>query len=80
MLVFELLYLRRIALKSDYHRKRMYMLEYAPMVYNYLENLAESFIIHAGKNQFIQGNNFNVAPVHRFAIAINKLCLHWIVC
>ena len=31
------LYTRRIALKNDYHKKRMDMLAYAPVEYNYLE-------------------------------------------
>ena len=30
------LYTRRIALKDDYHKKRMDMLTYAPVEYNYL--------------------------------------------
>ena len=47
------LYTRRIALKDDYHKKRMDMLAYAP-IYNYLETLAKTFIIPARQNQFIQ--------------------------
>ena len=35
------LYTRRIALKDDYHKKRMDMLAYAPVDYNYLETLAD---------------------------------------
>ena len=41
------LYTRRIALKDDYHKKRIDMLAYAPVEYNYLENLAKIFIIPA---------------------------------
>ena len=41
------LYTRRIALKDDYHKKRMDMLAYAPVEYNYLETLAKTFIIPA---------------------------------
>ena len=65
------LYTRRIALKDDYHKKRMDMLAYAPVEYNYLETLAKTFIIPARKNQFIQENIFNNAPIRRIAIAMN---------
>ena len=64
-------YTRRIALKDDYHKKRMDMLAYAPVEYNYLETLAKTFIIPAGQNQFIQENIFNNAPIRRVAIAMN---------
>ena len=47
------LYTRRIALKDDYHKKRMDMLAYAPVEYNYLETLAKTFIIPARQNQYI---------------------------
>ena len=50
------LYTRRIALKDDYHKKRMDMHPYAPVEYNYLETLAKTFIIPARENQFIQEN------------------------
>ena len=36
-----------------------------------LTTLAKTFIILARKNQFIQENTFNNAPVHRIAIAMN---------
>ena len=65
------LYTRRIALKEDYRKKRMDMLAYVPVEYNYLETLAETFIIPARQNQFIQENIFNNAPIHRIAIATN---------
>ena len=65
------LYTRRIALKDDYHKKRMDMLAYAPVEYNYLETLAKTFIIPARQNQFIQINIFNNAPIRRIAIAMN---------
>ena len=64
------LYTRRIALKDDYYKKRMDMLAYAPVEYNYLENLAKTFIIRARQNQFIQENIFNNAPIRRVAIAM----------
>ena len=65
------LYTRRIALKEEYHKKRMDMLAYAPVEYNYLETLAKTFIIPARQNQFIQENIFNNAPIRRVAIAMN---------
>ena len=65
------LYTRCIALKDDYHKKRMDILAYAPVEYIYLETLAKTFIIPARQNQFIQGNIFNNAPIRRVAIAMN---------
>ena len=65
------LYTRRIALKDDYHKKRMDMLAYAPVEYNYLETLAKTIIMPARQNQFIQENIFNNAPICRIAIAMN---------
>ena len=66
------LYTRRIALKEDYYKKRMDMLDYTPPVeVNYLETLAKTFIIPARHNQFVQENIFNSAPVRRIAIAMN---------
>ena len=65
------IYTRRIALKDDYHKKRIDMLAYTPVEFNYLETLAKTFIIPARQSQFIQENNFNNAPVRRSAIAMN---------
>ena len=65
------LYTRRIALKDDHHKKRMDMLAYAPIEYNYLETLAKTFIIPARQNQFFHENIFNNAPIRRVAIAMN---------
>ena len=65
------LYTRRIAIKDDYHKKRMDMLACAPVEYNYLETLAKTFIIPARQNQFIQENIFNNAPIRWIAIAMN---------
>ena len=65
------LYTRRIALKDYYHKKRMDMLAYTPVEFNYLETLAKTFIIPARQNQFIQENIFNNAPVRWIAIAMN---------
>ena len=65
------LYTRRIALMDDYHKKRMDMLAYAPVKYNYLETLAKTFNIPARQNQFIQESIFNNAPIRRIAITMN---------
>ena len=65
------LYTRLIALKDDYHKKRMDMLAYTTVELNYLETLANNFILPARQNQFIQENIFNNAPVRRIAIAMN---------
>ena len=64
-------YTRCIALKVDYHKKRMDMLAYTPVEFNYLQILAKRFIILARQNQFIQGNVFNNVPVRRIATAMN---------
>ena len=65
------LYTRRIALKDDYYMKRIDMLAYTSVEFNYLETLAKIFILPARQNQFIQENSFNNAPVRRIAIAKN---------
>ena len=65
------LYTSRIALKGDYHKKRMDMLAYTPVQLNYLETLAKTSIIPAKQNQFIHENISNNAPVRRVAIAMN---------
>ena len=64
-------YTRRIALKDDYHKKRMDLLAYVPVEYNSLKFLAKTFIIPARQNQFIQENIFNNATIRRIAIAMN---------
>ena len=48
------------------------MLAYTPVEFNYLETVAETFIIHARQNQLNQENIFNNAPFRRIAIAMNK--------
>ena len=52
-------YTRCIALKDDYHKKRMDVLAYAPVEYHYLETLAKTFNIPARHNQFIQKKTFS---------------------
>ena len=49
----------------------MDMFAYVPAEYNYLENLAKTFIIPDRQNQFIEGNIFNNAHIRRVAIAMN---------
>ena len=66
------LYIRRVMLKEDYHKKRVSQLAYAPVEYNYMQTLAKNFIIPARQNQFIQENLFNNAPIRRIAIAMNS--------
>ena len=52
----------------------MSKLAYAPVEYNYMETLANTFIIPSRQNQFIQENMFNNAPIRRIAIAMNSNC------
>ena len=66
------LYIRRVMLKEDYHKRRMSGLAYALVEYNYMETLAKTFITPARQNQFIQKNIFNNAPILRKAIAMNS--------
>ena len=73
------LYSRRIALKDDYHKKRMDMLAYTPVEFNYLATIAKTTVIPARRNQFIQENFFNTLPVRRIAIAMNALCNYLMV-
>ena len=65
------LYICRIGLKDAHHQKRMDMLGYTFVTFNYLETLAKTFTIPAKQNQFIQENIFIKAPVRRIAIAMN---------
>ena len=65
------LYTRCIALKDDYHKKRMDMLPYIPVEFNSLETLEKTFIIPTRQNQFLQENILNNAPIRQIAIAMN---------
>ena len=65
------LHTRRTAPKEDYHQKRVDMLAYIPVEFNYLETLAKTFIIPVRRNQFIQENIINNAPVRRIAVTMN---------
>ena len=64
------LYTRLIALKDDYRKKRMEMLAYITVEFNYLETLANIFIFPARQNQLIQENAFHNAPVCRIVVAM----------
>ena len=64
-------YTRRFAFKDDYHKKRMDMLAYTIVEFNYFETLARIFIIPARQNHFIQEKILNNAPVRLVAIAMD---------
>ena len=49
----------------------MDMLAYAPVEYEFLETLGETFIIPATQNHFLQRNIFHNAPSLRVTIAMN---------
>ena len=66
------LYTRRVMLKENHHKMRMSQLAYAPVEYNYMETLANTLMIPARQNQFIQGNIFYNARIRRIAIAMNS--------
>ena len=68
------LYNPPIALKDDYHKKRMDMLPSTLVEFNFSETLARTFIIPARKNKFIQDKIFNKDPVRRIAIAMKTYC------
>ena len=65
------LYISRFALKDDCHNKRVDMLAYIHVEFNYLETLSKTFIIPAGPNQLIHRHFFINAPVRRNAFAMN---------
>ena len=64
-------YTRRIALHDAYHKKRTDMLPHTAVQSKYLETFAKTLIILARRNQFIQENIFNNAPVRRIPTAMN---------
>ena len=69
------LYTRRVALKEDYHEKRIEMSAHTLVKYHHLETFARTFTIPARQYHLLQEINFNNAPDHR----IIKLCIRWIV-
>ena len=68
------LYNRRIALKDDYLKKQNDMLASTPLLFNYLDTLAKTFIATARQNQFIQENILNNAPFREIAFAMKTNC------
>ena len=68
------LYTRRLAFKNDYHKRRMNMLAYIPVDFNFLETVAKTFLAPVRQHQFIQENSFNNAPGRRIAIAMKTNC------
>ena len=44
-----------------------------PAFYNYMETIARFFIIPSRRNQFIQKNVFNNAPIRRLDVAMNTI-------
>ena len=66
------LYTRRVMLKEDHQKKRIFHLAYALVECNYMETLAKTFIIPARQNQFIQENIINNVSIRRIAIAMNS--------
>ena len=74
------LYTRRIALKDDYHKKRMDMLTYTPVEFNYLETLAKTFIIPARKKPVRSRKHFQQCSSSSDCYCNEyKLCIHWIL-
>ena len=51
-------YTRRIAFNNIYHKKRMEILAHTPVEFNNMETPAETSIIPAIQNQFIQKKTF----------------------
>ena len=74
------LYTRRIALKDDYHKKRMDMLAYTPVEFNYLQTLAKTFIIPARQKPVRSRKNFQQWSSSTDCYCNEyKLCIHWIL-
>ena len=66
------LYTRRVMLKEDYHKKRMFQPAFAPVECNYMETLAKTHIILGRQNQFNQENIIDNVLIRRIAIATNS--------
>ena len=66
------IYIRRIALKHNYHEMRVDIFVYTPVHFNCLESLANIFVTPARKDQFVQEVIFKNALVHRISNAIFK--------
>ena len=73
------LYIRRIALKDDYHKKRMDMLAYTPVEFNYLETLCKDFHHSCQKKPVHSRKHFQQCSSSLDCYCIEyKLCIHWI--
>ena len=74
------LYTRRIALKGDYHKKRIDMFAYTPVEFNYLETLAKTFIIPARKKPVHSKKHFRQCSSSSGCYCNEyKLCIYWIL-
>ena len=62
---------RRIALKNNYHEKRLDTLACTPLEFKNVETFPKIFNIPATQNRFIQENILTYAPVRRIAIAMS---------
>ena len=65
------LFKRRVVVNEVYQQTIKYQITHQPACYNFMETIARTFIIPSGRNQFIQENVFNNAPIRRVAIAMN---------
>ena len=65
------LFTRRILLAEPKHQYLQWNLERESAHYNYMEDIARTFIIPSRQNQFIQENVFNNAPIRRMAVTMN---------
>ena len=65
------LFTRSVVVNEVYHQTIKYQLTHQPVFYDFMETIAQTFIIPSGQNQFIQENVFNNAPIRRIAIAMN---------
>ena len=70
------LYTRRIALKDDYHKKRIDMLAYAPVEYIYLKFLAKTFIIPARQTYSFKKIFSTMLPLSSRDCEDYKVCLY----
>ena len=61
----------KFASRMSIRKKRVDMLVLTPVEFVYLETLAQTFIISARQNQFMQETIFNKAPARRIVFAKN---------
>ena len=53
-----------------HHQIIKYQLTHQPACYDFLKTKKSTFVIPTGENQFVQVNNFNIAPVKWIALAL----------